>query len=51
MYRCMVCGNITNLNFSLCTLCLNKQLELNRKKYNWPFESNQSIRFNNLKKC
>ena len=27
----MVCGNITNLNFSLCTICLNKQLELHKK--------------------
>ena len=51
MLKCMVCKNITNLNFSLCTICLNKQLELNKKKYNWPFKSNQSIRFHNFKKC
>ena len=47
MYKCIVCGEITNLNFSLCTICFNKQLEINKKKCNWPFESNQSIRFNN----
>jgi predicted nucleic acid-binding Zn ribbon protein len=47
MLYCIVCGEVTNLNFSLCSKCLDKQMEENRKKYNWPFESKQFIRFGN----
>ena len=46
MLYCIVCGEITNLNFSLCTKCLDKEIEQNRKKYNWPF-SKQFNRFGN----
>ena len=46
MYRCMVCDNITNLNFSLCQSCYELELAKNKKKYNWPFIM-QSIRFHN----
>ncbi len=46
MYQCIVCGQITNLNFSLCHDCYNAEREQNRKKYNWPF-SKQFIRFGN----
>ena len=38
----MVCGEITNLNFSLCQPCYNIQLVINKKKYNLPFEYNQN---------
>ena len=31
MYRCMVCDNITNLNFSLCQSCYDSQLAENKK--------------------
>ena len=46
MYRCMVCDNTTNLNFSLCQSCYDSQLAENKKTYNWPF-SRQYIRFDN----
>jgi len=46
MYRCLVCDNITNLNFSLCQSCYELEVAKNKKKYNWPFVM-QSIRFDN----
>lgn len=46
MYKCITCGEITNLNFSLCQLCYDKTREQMKKKYNWPF-SRQFIRFDN----
>jgi hypothetical protein len=47
MLNCIVCGEVTNLNFSICPKCYDIKLAENKKKYNWPFESRQFIRFGN----
>ena len=47
MRNCMICGKESNLEISLCQSCYDIQLAINKKRYNWPFESNQNLRFNN----
>ena len=47
MRNCMICGKESNLEISLCQNCYDIQLAINKKRYNWPFESNQNLRFNN----
>ena len=44
MRNCMICGKESNLEISLCQNCYDIQLAINKKKYNWPFESNQNLR-------
>ena len=48
MIKCILCdAEVIKVNFSICSACELKIKPIKPKVYNWPFESNQSIRFNN----
>ena len=48
MIHCILCNTeVIKVNYSICSDCELKLKPKEPKVYNWPFPSNQSIRFNN----